>query len=88
MKNESKQKMFDLYYALFSEFKETSQTCLLEIEKTSRNEIIINFLHYHNRYMTNNKLLQIFEIYPESHERLKNHIISVMRGQVLISKAA
>lgn len=43
MKNESKQKMFDLYYALFSEFKETSQTCLLEIEKTSRNEIIINF---------------------------------------------
>ena len=31
--------------------------------------------------MTNNKLLQIFEIYPESHERLKNHIISVMRAK-------
>ncbi|WP_368868370.1 hypothetical protein [Staphylococcus epidermidis] len=88
MKNESTQKMFDLYEVLFNEFKKTNQTCLLEIEKTPRSEIIINFLHYHNRYKTNNKLLQIFEIYPESHERLKNHIISVMRGQVLISKGA
>lgn len=43
MKNESKQKCLIYIMLFFSEFKETSQTCLLEIEKTSRNEIIINF---------------------------------------------
>jgi hypothetical protein len=31
-------------------------------------------------------LLQILEVYPESHERMKNYIISVMRGQILVKK--
>ncbi|WP_340580124.1 hypothetical protein [Staphylococcus aureus] len=35
---------------------------------------------------TNNKLLQILEVYPESHERMKNYIISVMRGRILVKK--
>lgn len=88
MQNNSKQEMYDLYQILFEEFKKTNQICLLEIEKTPRNKLIINFLHYHDRYKTNNKLLQIFEIYPDSHERMKNYIISVMRGQILVKKGA
>jgi hypothetical protein len=84
----TRQKMYDIYQNLFNEFKNTDQCCLLEIEKTPKNVLIINFLHYHDRYKTNNKLLQIFEIYPESHERMKNYIIAVMRGQILIKKGA
>lgn len=83
-----RQKMYDIYQNLFNEFQNTNQCCLLEIEKTPRNELIINFLHYHNRYKTNNKLLQIFEVKPESHERMQNYIIAVMRGQILVKKGA
>ncbi|CDR26469.1 hypothetical protein [Staphylococcus schweitzeri] len=88
MTNNSKQDMYELYQELFEELKKSNQTCILEIERTPRKEIIINFLHYHDRYKTNNKLLQIFEIYPESHERMKNYIIAVMRGQILVKKGA
>ena len=56
--------------------------------KSKLNQIIINFLHYHDRYMTNNKLLKIYEKNPESHERMKNYIIAVMRGQILVKKGA
>ncbi len=48
--------------------------------------LLLIFLHYHDSYKTNNKLLQILEVYPESHERMKNYIISVMRGQILVKK--
>ncbi|HHC9823834.1 TPA: hypothetical protein ACN2IC_000496 [Staphylococcus aureus] len=86
MKNDANEKMFVLYQQLFDEFKKTNENCLLEIEQTPTSQIIINFLHYHDSYKTNNKLLQILEVYPESHERMKNHIISVMRGQILVKK--
>ncbi|HDC6168428.1 TPA: hypothetical protein O8429_001266 [Staphylococcus aureus] len=86
MKNDANEKMFVLYQQLFDEFKKTNENCLLEIEQTSTSQIIINFLHYHDSYITNNKLLQISEVYPESHERMKNYIISVMRGQILVKK--
>ncbi|KAA9389618.1 hypothetical protein H6K86_06860 [Staphylococcus epidermidis] len=88
MTNNSKQKMYNLYQELFEEFKKTNQNCILEIEYASQNQIIINFLHYHDRYMTNNKLLKIYEKNPESHERMKNYIIAVMRGQILVKKGA
>lgn len=86
MKNDANEKMFVLYQQLFDEFKKTNENCLLEIEQTSTSQIIINFLHYHDSYKTNNKLLQILEVYPESQERMKNYIISVMRGQILVKK--
>ncbi len=86
MKNDANEKMFVLYQQLFDEFKKTNENCLLEIEQTSTSQIIINFLHYHDSYKTNNKLLQILEVYPKSHERMKNYIISVMRGQILVKK--
>lgn len=86
MKNDANEKMFVLYQQLFDEFKKTNENCLLEIEQTSTSQIIINFLHYHDSYKTNNKLLQILEVYPESHERMKNYIILVMRGQILVKK--
>ncbi|HCW9472876.1 TPA: hypothetical protein OYF87_001202 [Staphylococcus aureus] len=86
MKNDANEKMFVLYQQLFDEFKKTNENCLLEIEQTSTSQIIINFLHYHDSYKTNNKLLQILEVYPESHEQMKNYIISVMRGQILVKK--
>ncbi|MCQ1318987.1 hypothetical protein NNH70_06335 [Staphylococcus aureus] len=86
MKNDANEKMFVLYQQLFDEFKKTNENCLLEIEQTSTSQIIINFLHYHDSYKTNNKLLQILEVYPESHERMKSYIISVMRGQILVKK--
>ncbi|HDT6305216.1 hypothetical protein NW943_03620 [Staphylococcus aureus] len=86
MKNVANKKMFVLYQQLFDEFKKTNENCLLEIEQTSTSQIIINFLHYHDSYKTNNKLLQILEVYPESHERMKNYITSVMRGQILVKK--
>lgn len=86
MKNDANEKMFVLYQQLFDEFKKTNENCLLEIEQTSTSQIIINFLHYHDSYKTNNKLLQILEVYPESHERMKIYIISVMRGQILVKK--
>ncbi len=86
MKNDANEKMFVLYQQLFDEFKKTNENCLLEIEQTPTSQIIINFLHYHDSYKTNNKLLQILEVYPESHERMKNCIISVMRGQILVKK--
>ncbi len=86
MKNDANEKMFVLYQQLFDEFKKTNENCLLEIEQTSTSQIIINFLHYHDSYKTNNKLLQILEVYLESHERMKNYIISVMRGQILVKK--
>ncbi|HCY8224314.1 TPA: hypothetical protein ACONPE_001706 [Staphylococcus aureus] len=86
MKNDANEKMFVLYQQLFDEFKKTNENCLLEIEQTSTSQIIINFLHYHDSYITNNKLLQISEVYPESHERMKNYIISVMHGQILVKK--
>lgn len=86
MKNDANEKMFVLYQQLFDEFKKTNENCLLEIEQTSTSQIIINFLHYHDSYKTNNKLLQILEVYPESNERMKNYIISVMRGQILVKK--
>ncbi|HDY4780096.1 TPA: hypothetical protein RQU14_000324 [Staphylococcus aureus] len=86
MKNDANEKMFVLYQQLFDEFKKTNENCLLEIEQTSTSQIIINFLHYHDSYKTNNKLLQILEVYPVSHERMKNYIISVMRGQILVKK--
>ncbi|HBC4316352.1 TPA: hypothetical protein KEO75_000483 [Staphylococcus aureus] len=86
MKNDANEKMFVLYQQLFDEFKKTNENCLLEIEQTSTSQIIINFLHYHDSYKTNNKLLQILEVYPGSHERMKNYIISVMRGQILVKK--
>ncbi|CDR26552.1 phage protein [Staphylococcus schweitzeri] len=86
MKNDANEKMFVLYQQLFDEFKKTNENCLLEIEQTPTSQIIINFLHYHDSYKTNNKLLQILEVYPESHERMKNYNISVMRGQILVKK--
>ena len=86
MKNDANEKMFVLYQQLFDEFKKTNENCLLEIEQTPTSQIIINFLHYHDSYKTNNKLLQILEVYPESNERMKNYIISVMRGQILVKK--
>lgn len=86
MKNDANEKMFVLYQQLFDEFKKTNENCLLEIEQTPTSQIIINFLHYHDSYKTNNKLLQILEVYPESHERMKHYIISVMRGQILVKK--
>ncbi|HHC9566757.1 TPA: hypothetical protein ACN2N1_001595 [Staphylococcus aureus] len=86
MKNDANEKMFVLYQQLFDEFKKTNENCLLEIEQTPTSQIIINFLHYHDSYKTNNKLLQILEVYPESHEWMKNYIISVMRGQILVKK--
>lgn len=86
MKNDANEKMFVLFQQLFDEFKKTNENCLLEIEQTPTSQIIINFLHYHDSYKTNNKLLQILEVYPESHERMKKYIISVMRGQILVKK--
>ena len=77
--------MYDIYQNLFNEFQNTNQCCLLEIEKTPRNELIINF------YIIIIDIKQIISYYrflkkPESHERMQNYIIAVMRGQILVKK--
>ena len=48
----------------------------------------INFLHYPTVTKQNNKLVQIHEINPDSHERIKNLIIEVLRGHRKIKKGA
>lgn len=85
---EHERNMLNIYQQLTEEFALSTQRCLLEIERNHRGYLIINFLHYHDSYKTNNKLIQIFEIYPETHERIKNLIIEVLRGHRKIKKGA
>ncbi|BGE83041.1 hypothetical protein [Staphylococcus petrasii] len=85
---ENELRMINIHQSLVAEFVLSSECCHLEIERDSKGQLIISFLHYHDSYKTNNKLIQIFEIYPESHERLKNLIIEVLRGKRKIKKGA
>ncbi|ARJ30145.1 hypothetical protein ACUXKH_000075 [Staphylococcus epidermidis] len=77
-----------IYLELVHEYFKSNQKCDLGLSRTFDDELIIEFLHYHDHYKTNNKLIQIFESKPESHKRLKNLVIEVMRGQRKIKKGA
>lgn len=88
MRQDQQLKMFKLFQTLFNEYQKSDQRCLLEIERGQDNQLIINFLHYHDSYKTNNKLIQIFENKPETHERIMNTIIEVLRGYRKIKKGA
>lgn len=78
----------NIYLELVHEYFKSNQKCDLGLARTFDGELIIEFLHYHDHYKTNNKLIQIFESKQESHERLKNLVIEVMRGQRKIKKGA
>ncbi|KGJ25354.1 hypothetical protein [Staphylococcus haemolyticus] len=80
--------IINIYQCLLKEFIKSKEICLLELERNKQNELIINFLHYDDSYKTNNKLIQIFEVYPESFERLKNYIVEVLRSNRKIKKGA
>ncbi|MCE4992086.1 hypothetical protein BSZ10_11395 [Staphylococcus aureus] len=82
----SKMSLQLIYKELIDEFLVSSERCLLEIERNNNDQLIINFLHYSDKYKTNNKLIQILEIYPDSHVRLKNLVIEVLRGRKIIQK--
>lgn len=77
-----------IYLELVHEYFKSNQKCDLGLSRTFDGELIIEFLHHHDHYKTNNKLIQTFESKPESHERLKNLVIEVMRGQRKIKKGA
>ncbi len=47
-----------------NEYTLSNQRALLEIERNHHGYLSINFLHYHDSYKTNNKLVQIHEINP------------------------
>jgi len=81
----NKKKLYSVFARLFEEFKVSDQRCWLEIDR-NKNGIAINFTHWHDSYDSNNKWIAIYENHPESFERLKNHMVEVMRGKALIKK--
>lgn len=81
----NQKKLYSIYARLFEEFKSSDQKCWLEIVK-SETQLSINFVHFHKSYESSNKWLAIYEHNPESFERLKNHIVEVLRGKTLIEK--
>ena len=81
----NQKKLYNVFARLFEEFKVSNQCCWLEINRNKKGESI-NFVHFHNSYESNNKFIVIYENNPESFERLKNHMVEVMRGKALIKK--
>lgn len=72
---DTERNILNIFKTLFDEYTLSNQRALLEIERNHHGYLSINFLHYHDSYKTNNKLVQIHEINPDSHERIKNLII-------------
>ncbi len=85
---DTERNILNIFKTLFDEYTLSNQRALLEIERNHHGYLSINFLHYHDSYKTNNKLVQIHEINPDSHERIKNLIIEVLRGHRKIKKGA
>lgn len=84
MKSNQK-KLLSIFARLFEEFKTSDEDCWLEIVR-SNGKISINFVHFHKSYKGNNKWLANYEENQESFERLKNHIIEVLKKKSLIKK--
>ncbi len=84
---DTERNILNIFKTLFDEYALSNQRALLNMNVIITN-ISINFLHYHDSYKTNNKLVQIHEINPDSHERIKNLIIEVLRGNRKIKKGA
>lgn len=85
---DTERNILNIFKTLFDEYTLSNQRALLEIERNHHGYLSINFLHYHDSYKTNNKLVQIHEINSDSHERIKNLIIEVLRGHRKIKKGA
>lgn len=81
----NQKKLYSIHARLFEEFKISQEDCWLEIVRRN-GKVSINLVHFHDSYESNNKWLVIYEHNPTSFERLKNHMIEVMRGQTLIKK--
>lgn len=81
----NQKKLYSVFARLFEEFKISNQKCWLEINRNDLG-VSIHFVHWHDSYDSNNKWLAIYENNTESFERLKNHMVEVMRGKALIKK--
>ena len=51
-----------IYLELVHEYFKSNQKCDLGLSRTFDDELIIEFLHYHDHYKTNNKLIQILNL--------------------------
>ncbi len=68
---DTERNILNIFKTLFDEYTLSNQRALLKLNVIITDTYRLISLHYHDSYKTNNKLVQIHEINPDSHERIK-----------------